>query len=101
MPLDKTTSEYKIAWLRAALGGSAKTNLIELESLFYAANSGLAPAAKFSVNDHKMAYYRTSTATTTPTSQQDVEIKFFKARGATGSDYDELARNHWRDKPFP
>ena len=99
MPLDKTVNEYKIAWLQAALS-SSKTNLIELESLFYSANSGLTPVAKYAVSDHELTYYKTATGTTGSISKTDAEIKFFNGRGATGSSYDDLARNHWRDKPF-
>ena len=99
MPLDKTLNEYKIAWLKAALA-SVKTNLIELEYLFYGANSGLTPVAKFSVSDHKLAYLKTATSTVTPISLLDVETKYFRARGATGSAYDDLAFDNWKNRPF-
>ena len=99
MPLDKTVNEYKIAWLQAALA-SVKTNLIELEYLFYGANSGLTPVARFSVTDHKLAYLRSATSTFTSITITDVEIKYFLGRGAVGSAYDDLARNNWQTKPF-
>ena len=99
MPLNKTVNEYKIAWLQAALS-SSKGDLIELEYLFYGANSGLAPVNKFSVSDHKLAYLRSATGTTTSITITDVEIKYFLSRGALGSAYDDLARNNWQTRPF-
>lgn len=101
MPLSPTINEYKIAWLKAALGTSTYTGLQGLEFDFYSKNSGLTPVAKFSVADHKRAFYITQTSASTKISLSDLERIFWNSKGALSTqDYDKQAQQYYSTYPF-
>ena len=101
MPLSKTINEYKIAWLKAALGTSNYFSIQGLEFDFYSKNSGLTPVARFSVADHKRAFYITQTSASFKTSLTDLERIFWNSKGALSTQpYDRQAQQYYSTYPF-
>ena len=101
MPLSKTINEYKIAWLKAALGATNYTSIQGLEFDFYSKNSGLTPVARFSVSDHKRAFYILQTSASAKTSLSDLERVFWNSKGALSTqDYDKQAQTYYSTYPF-
>lgn len=101
MPLVKTANELEIAWLKAALGGSSKSNLSELQWLFYSANSGLIPVARFSLVDHQKAFYAAQSGVSAKNSISDLERAYFNSKGSlSNQSYQDQAFKFWRDIPF-
>ena len=93
----KTVADAKLSNLQAKLGVST-TNHTDLEFSYYSANSGLNPAAKYSLADHKRAFYVLKGATG-PT-LNDLEISYFKDRGAVGNSRGALELDFYTNRTF-
>lgn len=92
-----TKADAKQSSLQTA-AASSLYNLADLEWNFYSANSGLTPASKFSITDHKLAYYKLQGGFTG--SIRDVESAFFKSQGAVGNSWDEIAYDFYLNHGF-
>jgi len=77
---------------------SSLSDLADLEWNFYSTQSGLTPASKYSITDHKMAYYKLNGAV--GGSIRDIETAFFKAQGAVGSSYDDIRYDFYANRQF-
>lgn len=56
MTVSKSLADAKLAYFQTSTSSSS-TDLSFLEFNFFSVNSGLSPAAQFSLNDHKKAFY--------------------------------------------
>lgn len=93
----KSKDDSKLTCLQAALVSSL-TNITDLEWNLYSSRSGLAPASKYSITDHKIAYYKAHGSGSG--SLRDLEVAFFRSQGATGNSWDEIASNFFATKAF-
>jgi len=73
-------------------------DIADLEWNFYSTQSGLTPASKYSITDHKMAYYKLNGAL--GGSIRDIETAFFKAQGAVGVSYDDIRLDFYANRQF-
>jgi hypothetical protein len=93
----KSLADAKVTRLQADTP-STSGNLTDLEWNFYSSQSGLTPASKFSIVDHKMAYYRLQGMG--PGSIRDIETAYFRAQGAVGNSYDDLRYDFYTNRQF-
>lgn len=77
---------------------STSTNLSDLEWNFYSPQSGLTPASKYSITDHKLAYYKLQGAYSG--SIRDIELAYFKSQGAVGGSYHDIAYDFYANRQF-
>lgn len=92
-----TIADNKITQLQQTLGDT-RTNLDDLEWSFYSANSGLTPPNKYSISDHKLAYYKLEGAA--GSTIREVEMSFWSLIGAQGNDYDSRAYDFYTNYGF-
>lgn len=77
---------------------STLTNLADLEWNFYSSQSNLTPASKFSISDHKLAYYQLQGSFSG--SLNDIELAYFKSQGAVGSSRNDIALDFFTNRQF-
>lgn len=73
-------------------------NLTDLEWDFYSSRSGLTPASKYSITDHKMAYFKLKGAL--GGTLRELEVAYFKIRGAVGTSYSSLDLDFYINRIF-
>lgn len=70
----------------------------DLEWTYYSSRSGLTPANKFSIADHKKAFFGTKGSTAK--SLTDAEIQYYKSAGAVGKTFNEIANDFFANRAF-
>lgn len=84
-----TLADAKLAFFKAALGHSG--SISDLEKEYYAGLSGLTPASKFSLSDHK----KTARAAQAGITVTEKETDYYRTHNAVGPSFSDVAYDYY------
>lgn len=96
MVIAASTSKATALQNTLAYSGSQKS-LQDLEWDFYSNSSNLSPKEKYSLADHKLAFYKLNSSNG---SLIEAEISYFKSQGAMGKTYQDLFNDFFTNYSF-